>query len=62
MADKRTEHMMIRMTPAMKQELSDAADNLGLTRTSYVHMAITYYMAITRNGVIPTPPQRMDRS
>ena len=51
----RTEHVMIRMTPEMKAKVTSAAENLGLTRTTYIHMAMTYYLSVTKDGTIPVP-------
>ena len=56
MANK-TEHVMIRMTPEVKGKVTSVAENLGLTRTTYIHMAITYYLSLTKDGNIPVPKQ-----
>ncbi len=56
----RTEHVMIRMTPENKNKVTSAAENLGLTRTTYIHMAITYYLSITKDGNIPVPKQDIE--
>ncbi len=56
----RTEHVMIRMTPEMKAKVTSAAENLGLTRTTYIHMAMTYYLSITKDGTIPVPKQDIE--